>query len=84
MENRNQERNALMRGGDMMDGSYTVIAVDGHAVDAWVPETMSVRYDRLSWEEATQLMRLSFTQGFECILWKTPDGGACDGTIEGS
>lgn len=67
-----------------MDGRFTVIVVDGHAADFSDVYTDSVRYDGLSWPDSVELARLSFTQGFEVIVWKqddddhsaTDDGGA--------
>jgi len=68
----------------MMDGLFTVIPVDGDAIDAGDPYTSSLRYDYLTWDEAVELVRLSFLQGFECIVWKMPDKGGDDGTTESS
>lgn len=49
---------------------FTVIVVDGEAADIGGFSTDSIRYDNLTWEESVQLARLSFTQGFEIVLWK--------------
>ena len=54
----------------MLDGLFTVIAVDGPAADLSDVGTDSLRYDGLSWEEAVELARLSFMQGFEIVLWR--------------
>lgn len=53
---------------------YTVIAVDGEAADLGDFSTPSLRYDNLSWEDSVTLAKLSFTQGFEVIIWKIDDG----------
>ena len=58
----------------MMDGLFTVIPVDGEAVNVGDLETESLRYDGLTWDEAVELCRLSFLQGFECIIWKIEAG----------
>lgn len=52
------------------DDRFTVIVVDGEAIDMGDFGTSSIRYDNLSWEESVQLARLSFNQGFEIVLWK--------------
>lgn len=58
-----------------MNGSlYTVLAVNGDFADAIIPETDSLRYDGLSWDEAVELCRLSFMQGYECVIWRMEMG----------
>ena len=57
----------------MMDGLFTVIAVNGNAADILEPFTDSLRYDGLSWSERVELCRLSFMQGFQCVIWKQED-----------
>ena len=52
------------------DDRFTVIVVDGEAVDLGNFDTPSVRYDNLSWNESVELARLSFKQGFEIVVWK--------------
>ena len=54
----------------MMDGLFTVIADNGNAADILEPFTDSLRYDCLSWSESVELCRLSFMQGFQCVIWK--------------
>lgn len=54
-----------------MDGEkFTVVVVDGEAADLGDFSTPSVRYDNLSWAQSIELAKLSFTQGFEIVLWK--------------
>ena len=53
-----------------MDGAFTVIVVDGAAIDAADVSTDSIKYSNLSWEDSVELARLSFMQGFEIIIWK--------------
>ena len=52
------------------DDRFTVIVVDGESADLGNFDTDSIRYDNLTWDEIVQLARLSFTQGFEIVLWK--------------
>ena len=49
---------------------FTVIVVDGAAIDAADACTDSIKYSDLTWEDSVALARLSFTQGFELIIWK--------------
>lgn len=59
-----------------MDEFFTVLALDGELVDYLErPDLPFLTFTRLSWEEAVQLCRLSFRQGFRCVVWQT-------GTIE--
>ena len=57
-----------------MEGKFTVIAVDGDAAGILEPFTDSLRYDGLSWSESVELCRLSFMQGFQCVIWKQEQG----------
>lgn len=52
------------------DERFTLIVVDGEAADIGDFYTPSIRYDGLTWDESVQLARLSFTQGFEIVIWK--------------
>lgn len=60
----------------MMSDLYTVIAIDGGVVE-WVEDITipSIKYSDLSWDEAVELCRLSFKNGFQCVLWRQDDGG---------
>ncbi len=59
----------------MNEPLYTVRAIDGDFRDFVVDMTIeSLRYDGLKWEEAVELCRLSFRQGFQCVIWRE-DGG---------
>ena len=58
----------------MMDGKFTVIAVNGEVVDLAEPLTDSLRFDNLSWSESVELCRLSFMQGYQCVIWMMEDG----------
>lgn len=52
------------------DDRFTVIVVDGESAELGNFDTLSVRYDDLTWEQSVELAKLSFTQGFEIVLWK--------------
>lgn len=53
-----------------MEGLFTVIPVDGDATNLSDHDTLCLLYKNLSWQEAVELCRLSFAQGYECIIWK--------------
>lgn len=58
----------------MFEGQlFTVIAVNGSFLDAVDPGTDSLRFDNLTWEEAIELARLSFEQGYEIVVWRMPE-----------
>lgn len=54
---------------------FVVIVIDGEAADMGDFSTPSIRYDNLTWEESVQLARLSFSQGFEIVVWKLDNDG---------
>lgn len=33
----------------------------------------SLRYEGLSWQEASELVRISFLQGYEAVIWRAED-----------
>ena len=49
---------------------FTVVVIDGH----WTTQDQygqdSLCYEGLSWKEASELVRLSFLQGYEAVIWK--------------
>lgn len=60
----------------MNDYTYTVLPINGSFLDVLDPGTESLRYDGLSWEEAVELCRISFNQGYECVIWRmNTEGG---------
>lgn len=72
-----------------MDGFFSVIVIDGDFADAsdYLSGTSSIRYNGLSWADSVELARMSFTQGFEIVIWKQDEsdgteggGGACGTT----
>lgn len=52
------------------DAIYTVLPIAGNFMDVLDPTTDMLRFDGLSWTEAVELCRLSFMQGFQCVLWQ--------------
>lgn len=52
---------------------FTVIAIAGAFLDAADAGTDSLRFDGLTWEETVTLVRLSFEQGYEIVLWRMPE-----------
>ena len=63
------------RARDVNEPLYTVRAIDGDIFE-FVEDvtTESLRYERLKWSEAVELCRLSFMQGFRCVIWQTESG----------
>ena len=60
------------RGGMMM---YSVTVINGNYLDAADIETETLHYDGLSFDEAVELCRLSFSQGFKCVIWRVDEKG---------
>lgn len=56
--------------------TYTILAIDGDYMDCAAPY---LRFEDLSWEDASALARLSFDQGFTCVIWRSE--GASDGGV---
>ena len=67
----------------MNEPLYTVRAIDGDVID-FVEDvtTESLRYDGLRWSEAVELCRLSFRQGFRCVIWQMESGEDAGGNDE--
>lgn len=61
---------------------FTVIVVDGAAIDAADVCTDSIKYSDLTWEDSVALARLSFMQGFEIIVWKQSEDDLEEDTNE--
>ena len=59
----------------MNEPLYTVRPIDGDVFD-FVEDmtTESLKYEGLKWSEAVELCRLSFMQGFRCVIWQTESG----------
>ena len=52
---------------------YSVTVINGNYLDAADIETETLHYDGLSFDEAVELCRLSFSQGFQCVIWRVDD-----------
>lgn len=66
-----------------MNELFSMIAIDGDVLD-WAdnPCVPYLSYHNLSWDKAVELVRLSFSEGYVCVLWKAEDdevGGTNDG-----
>ena len=68
----------------MSEPLYTVIPINGNFLDAIDPSTELLRFDGLFWDEAVELCRLSFLQGFECVIWRQADTEEEDSTEGGT
>ena len=55
------------------EARFVVIVVDGEAAAMNDYSTSSIRYNDLTWEQSVELAKLSFSQGFELVLWKQSD-----------
>ena len=71
----------------MNDSLYSVRVINGEVVDwAFDDTTESLKYEGLTWEESVELCRLSFENGFVCVIWRqyveepggTDDGEKCE------
>ena len=54
----------------MNNSLFTVVAIDGQFTHALDPGVNMLFYGGLTWAEATELCRLSFNQGFDCVIWR--------------
>lgn len=59
-----------------MDGLFTVVVIDGEASEMCEPYTNLLRYDGLTWADSVELVRLSFAQGFQAVIWRQEGGTA--------
>lgn len=61
------------------DGLYKVIVVDGHFTDLGDLAATSMHYEGLTWSEAVDLVKISFLQGYEVIIWEQQKAGKSNG-----
>ena len=52
---------------------FTVVVIDGHYSTEDQYGQDSLRYEGLSWDEASELVRISFLQGYEAVIWRMED-----------
>lgn len=69
----------------MQEERFSLFVIDGEPVD-WSndPTVPCLRYEGLAWEEAVELCRLSFDQGYTAIIWRidVSDAGGAEGCRE--
>ena len=67
-----------------MDELFSVIAIE-ETLSAYMddPTSPALIYNRLTWEEAVELARLSFRQGFRVVIWQTDSGNEAGGEDNG-
>lgn len=53
---------------------FSIFVLDGEVSDFSDIDTPYLRYEGLSWADAVELARLSFTQGFTVCIWQLSDG----------
>lgn len=53
--------------------TFTVVVIDGHWTTQDQYDQDSLHYEGLSWQEASELVRLSFLQGYEAVIWRMED-----------
>lgn len=68
----------------MNDELYTVLPINGSFLDILDPGTEFLRYDCLTWEEAVELCRISFLQGYQLVIWQQADTEEEDSTEGGT
>ena len=52
---------------------FSAVIIDGHYSTEDQYGQDSLTYEGLSWEEASELIRLGFKQGFEAVIWRLED-----------
>ncbi len=68
----------------MNDEKYSLFAIDGDITD-WAndPTVPYLKFTDLSWNEASEICRFSFREGYSCVLWSVSEkdkAGGDDGT----
>jgi hypothetical protein len=58
-----------------MESCFTVVVIGGNWLDACEPGTDCLRYDGLTWDEACNIIKLSFDQKYQVALWRQDDQG---------
>ena len=53
-----------------MDGLYTVFICDGEVSELDDLYTNLLRYDGLNWNDSAELVRMSFLQVFQAVIWR--------------
>ena len=55
------------------DMRFKVIVIDGHFLTVDQCMENNLLYEGLTWEEASELVRMSFIQGYEAVIWRMED-----------
>ena len=53
-----------------MEERFNLLIIDGDVSEFMEPTTPYLRFCNLSWEKAVEMCRLSFDEGYECVLWR--------------
>lgn len=53
--------------------TFTVVVFNGNYFDSDPCCQDSLQYERLTWAEASTLIRISFMQGYKTMIWRTED-----------
>ena len=53
--------------------AFTVVVIDGHWTTQDQYNQPTLCYEGLSWQEASELIRISFLQGYEAVIWRVAD-----------
>lgn len=53
--------------------TFTVVVINGHwtSLDQYGGDSLC--YEGLSWQETSELVRISFLQGYEAVIWRAED-----------
>lgn len=60
---------------DELTGRFCLLVCDGDVLEISDPYAPYLRYDVGSWQEAVEIFRLSFKQGFSVCIWPNDDQG---------
>lgn len=52
---------------------FSVLVINGSFATLDQCQEDSLQYDGLTWAEAQELVRLSFVQGYEAVIWRLED-----------
>ena len=62
-----------MKFAELDEMTFAVVVIDGHYFTQDQYGQDALRYEGLTWAEATELIRLSFIQGYEAVIWRIED-----------
>lgn len=70
----------------MNEKRFSLYIIDGDWTQ-WIEDLLgvqSLKYENVSWNEATELARLSFKEGYKLVIWQMDDGEEVGGTDNGA